>query len=270
MMLPVKARLRGWLPLTPRNVSAFACAPLRRLLLVQFAFAVLIAGTVAWVLSADWLPSIRSAIRQLPAQGEIRSGRLSWTQNSPQVLSEGNFLSFTVDLNHQGGARGPSHIQVEFGRQNVWIRSFFGYAQCGYPQDWIIPFNRPELEPWWGAWEPPILWLTVGATIAGLMAGWTLLATMYWLPVWLIGFYMNRDLNLRGSWKIAGAALMPGALLMAAGTVWYGLGGLDPLKWLVVAAAHFLMGWLYLAIGLFLTPKLQSVSPRKGNPFAGL
>lgn len=269
MRLPVQAIRNGWQPLTPRGVAAFAKASLARLLLVQFIFAALAAPPVVWFLSADWFPTIHAAVQQLPPRGEIRSGRLNWAGDSPQLLSEGNFLAFVVDLNHTGQVRSPAHIQVEFGRNTIRIFSLFGYVECSYPnpKGQIITFNRPELEPWWGAWAPPLLWTSVAITIAGLMAGWTLLATVYSVVVRLIGFFANRDLNLWASWKLAGAALMPGALLMAIGIALYGLEVLDLVQFIASVAIHFLVGWFYLLISPFFARRLPSIAVVKGNPF---
>ena len=267
MILPAQAKLKGWQPLTPSGVASFAHASVGRLLLVQFAAATLVAAAMVWFLSANWLPSIRTAIHHLPARSEIRAGRLDWTMDSPLTLSEGHFLAFTVDLNHKDQLRLPSNIQVEFGRDSVRIYSLFGFAETGYPTGWTIPFCRPRLEPWWGAWEPPILWITVGTAIAGLMVSWQLLATVYFLPVWLTGYYANRNLSLLGSWKTAGAAMVPGALLMAIGIVSYGLGALDLVEWVILFCVHFLIGWLYLFISPLCAPRLPSLSAARKNPF---
>ena len=64
--------------------------------------------------------------------------------------------------------------------------------------------------------------------IFGLLLTWALLATLYFFPVWLVAFYTDRDLNFRASWKVAGAALMPGALLLTLGIVLYGFRGVRP------------------------------------------
>lgn len=267
MLIPAQAKLKGWQPLTPSGVAAFAQAPVGRLLLVQLAAATLVAAALVWFLAEDWFPSIRAAIRHLPARSEIRAGRLDWEHESPVTLSEGHFLAFTVDLYHQDKLRLPSNIQVEFGRDSVRIYSLFGLTETGYPVGGTIPFSRPRLEPWWGAWEPPVLWITVGATIAGLMAAWMVLATVYSLPVWLTGYYANRNLSLAGSWKVAGAAMMPGALLVAAGIVLYGWGALDLVEWILLLCAHVLVGWLYLVVSPLCAPRLPSPAGAGKNPF---
>jgi hypothetical protein len=268
MILPVQTRAGAWQPLTPRGVAAFAGAPLSRLLLVEVILAVATAAAVAWFLHADWFPTIREATRQLPAQGEIRGGRLQWTGDSPQVLAEGHFLAFTVDLDHGGSVRLPAHLLVEFGREDVRLFSLLGYAACPYPADWIVAFNRSELEPWWGAWEPVIAWIAAGVVVAVLMASWALLATLYASAVWLTGFFTNRKLNLRASWKIAGAALMPGALLMIAGIVCYGAGALDLVKLGAISGAHVVLGWIYVLASPLLAPRLSAVAATPYNPFA--
>jgi hypothetical protein len=257
----------AWEPLTTRGVAAFAHARLSRLLLVQFVVAALAATAFVWFLSADCFPTVRGAIRNLPAAGAIRSGRLDWASHTPQLLAEGRFLAFIVDPDHGGQIHSPADVQIEFGRETIRIFSLLGYLEWNYPSDWIIAFNRTELEPLWGAWEPEWLAITVLAVVAGLMLLWAALATAYFLPAWLIGFFTNRNLNLRASWKLAGAALLPGALLLTAAVVLYGFGALDLVQFCFLYGAHFALGWIYLFLSQLFLPRLETAPP-KGNPFA--
>ena len=206
----------AWQPLTLRGVAAFARASLGRLLLVQLIVALVAAGAVVWFLHQAWFPTIGEAIRQLPPQGELRSGRLDWPGPTPARLAEGRFLALVVDLDHSRRGALPGACAG-----GVWPDRLPGlYAvrlrwQCAYPPRlgrWR--FNRTELGPWWGAWAPAILAIVAMLVVTGLMVSWACLATVYFLPAWLVGFFANRDLSLRGSWRLAGAALMPGALLM--------------------------------------------------------
>jgi hypothetical protein len=262
-----KATVRAWQPLTPRGVAAFACAPAGRLLLVQFVFAVFAAAVVVWFLHAAWFPTIREAIEHLPGRGEIRSGTLNWPGDAPQSLAEGDFLAFAVDLDHRGGIRSPAHIQIELGRHDCRMISFLGYADFVYPKEWIVSCNRAELGPWWGAWQAPILWIAAGAVIPGLLLSWWVLAALYSLPVWLVGFFMNRDLSLSGSWRLAGAALMPGALVLSCAVLLYGFGFLDLVQLSFAATAHVVLGWIYIFVGPLFAPKLSSAEAVKRNPF---
>jgi hypothetical protein len=203
----------------------------------------------------------------LPLTGEIRAGRLEGTGDSPRMLAEGTFLAFSVDLNHTGELRSPAHVQVEFGRTEVRVRSLLGYVELAYPADRVLEFNRERLVPWWGAWRPQLLVLAGIGTVGALMAIWFLLAVIYAPGVWLLTFYLNRDLRLVECWRLAGAALMPGAGLMAAGLLLYGFGVLDLVGLGFVTAGHLLLGWVYLFLSpLFLSPSVPAGAARR-NPF---
>ncbi|HVV71076.1 MAG TPA: hypothetical protein VHI52_06180, partial [Verrucomicrobiae bacterium] len=141
----------AWQPLTPRGVAAFAEASFGRLFGIQLLLAVLITGAVIWFFYTSWFPVLATAIRALPDAGQISAGRLEWKGDPTASLAESPFLAVTVDLDHRGGARSPSHVQIEFGRFNCRIISLFGFLEVEYPRDRTIPFNRTALVPWWGA-----------------------------------------------------------------------------------------------------------------------
>jgi hypothetical protein len=256
----------AWQPLTMRGVAAFASATFGRLLLVQFIVALVAAGTVVWFVQKAWFPTIGEAIRQLPPKGEIRSGRLDWAGPSPVRLAEGRFLALVVDLDHTGAARSPAQVQVEFGREDFKVYSLFGYVQVAYPRSRAVAFNQTELGPWWGAWAPPILAIVAGLVVGGLVVSWACLATVYCLPVWLIGFFANRDCSLGGSWRLAGAALMPGAFLMCAAIFMYGWGALDLVRLAVAGAVHLVAGWIYLAVSPLCLTRHEAAATNL-NPF---
>jgi len=253
-------------PLTPRGVAAFARAGLSRLLLAQFIVALLAASTVVWFLHSSCFPTVRAAIRQLPASGAIDSGKLDWRGGSPQLLAEGKILAFDVDLKHAGQIHSPADVQIEFGRDSIRIYSLFGYTDFFYVADRTSPFNRTDLEPLWGAWAAEILFLAGAAVIVGLLSGWWLLATIYFLPAWTFGFFANRELDFRASWKLSGAALLPGALLVAVSVWLYGFGFLNLVSFGFIFAAHFVLGWIYLFVSQLFLPRSLELPP-KSNPF---
>ncbi|HEY3932171.1 MAG TPA: hypothetical protein VGM58_07360 [Verrucomicrobiae bacterium] len=264
--MSVAASTFAWEPLTPRGVAAFAGAKFSRLFLVQFIFALLATASVVWFLDDSCFPVIRAAIQKLPDAGEISAGKLDWHGDSPQSLAEGKFLALDIDLNHSGQIRSTADVQVEFGEESVRIFSLLGYAEFFYPQNRFAPFNRTELEPLWGAWTAEILFIAAAVTIIGLLLSWWLLATLYFLPVWIFGLFSNRDLNFRASWKLSGAALMPGALLMAGGVLLYDFNFLNLVQFGFVFAAHFVLGWIFLFVSLLFVPRISEAKP-KGNPF---
>jgi hypothetical protein len=257
----------AWEPLTPRGVAAFARAKLSRLLLVQFIVALLAAAAVVWFLDDGCFPTVSAAIQSLPATGEIRSGKLDWHGGSPQLLAEGRFLAFDVDLDHSGQIHSTAGAQIEFGRDSIRIYSLLpGYSEIFYAPNRDAPFNRAELEPLWGAWAAEILFFAGAAVTIGLLLSWWLLATAYFLPVWILGFFTNRDLNFRACWKLSGAALLPGALLMAAGVLLFDHGFLDLIQLGFLFAAHFALGWIYLFLSQLFLPRIAEPKAN-GNPF---
>jgi hypothetical protein len=257
----------AWEPLTPRGVAAFARAKLGRLLLVQFIVALLAAVSVVWFFDDGCFPTISAAIQKLPADGEIRSGKLDWRGDPSQLLAEGKFLAFDVDLKHSGQIHSTADVQIEFGGDSIRIFSLLpGYSEIFYLPDRVAPFNRMELEPLWGAWVADILFIAAAAVTVGLLLSWWLLATIYFLPVWLLGFYANRELDFRACWKLSGAALLPGALLMAAGVLLYDAGSLKLVSLGFLFAAHFALGWIYLFLSQLFLPRIPEPQTKR-NPF---
>ena len=253
-------------PFTPRGVAAFGRAKLRWLLLAQLIFASLAAIAVAWLFYCGCFPTIQAAIENLPADGEIHSGRLDWSA-PPQMLAEGRVIAFDVDPDHSGQLQSTTaDFQIEFGRESVRVISLFGYMDFFYAPDEMMQFNQTNLDPLWKAWRAVILFLIAAATLILLPVIWWILAAIYFLPVWLIGFLTNRNLNLRASWKLSCAALLPGALLMTAGILFYAFGLLNLITLLFVFGAHFVLHWLYLFFGLIFFPRTSAATP-KGNPF---
>jgi hypothetical protein len=183
------------------------------------------------------------------------------------VLAESRFLTLAVDLTHTGAARSPSHLQVEFGQTDLRICSVLGCSQVLYPLSYKVGFNFQELKPWWGAWAPIISALVFIGAVLGLMVSWEILATISCLPAWMLALYSDRELTLAGSWRLAGAALVPGALVMTLAIILYGLAQLDLLRLISAFALHFLIGWAYLILGVFSCRKLLKGFNRKTNPF---
>lgn len=264
----------AWLPITPRGVAAFAAASNGRLWLVQLLFALITAGTFGWLIHVAWIPPVRDAIKQLPAGAQIEGGILAWPTNSPMLLAEGHFLAFAVDLEHSAENVATSHFQVELGRRDWQVSSLLGvldapaWVKTTYPTNRLIALDRATVEPWWGAREPFVILLAMVGVVVYLMSTWALLALIYSIPVWLTGFYANRAVTWRGCWRLAGAALMPGALMVSVGIVLYGWRMFDLVKFGFTFALHLVVGWLYIFVSPLFLPRNPEVPAADKNPFA--
>jgi hypothetical protein len=265
----------AWLPLTPRGVAAFATAKTRRLLLVQFVFAVLACSVVGWFLDSQVAPTLRSAIESLPDKSQISSGVLAWPTNAPQpaLLAEGRVLSVAVDLDQTGAATSSSDLRLQLGRSDWQVASFFGVLHVpglldtSYPLEYTVALNRADLLPWWGAREPYLLGIVIVVTGVCLFLSWWVLAVLYAPFVWLGAFYGNRVITLAGCWRLAGAALMPGAVFMVTAIALYGLGAFDLMRLALAWGMHLVTGWFYLVVSTAALPRLPSVSAPGENPF---
>jgi hypothetical protein len=266
-MPEIDSKPAAWQPFTFRGVADFARVRLSRLWLVQLLVGLIVGVAVAWSAHLTWYPVIGSSVAALPDDGVIRAGQLEWPVESPMLLAENRFLSVAVDLEHGGQARYPAHLHVEFGGTDVRVFSLLGYWQLNYWRGWILPFNRPEVEPWWGAWSPAILGLLILATIAALFASWMLLASFYAPAVWLFGFFADRELGWRSSWQLAGAALMPGALFMALAIVVYGLAIIELPGLAAAFGLHLVIGWVFLLGAPLRVPAHVAAPAQQINPF---
>lgn len=256
----------AWEPLTPRGVAAFARASFERLFIVQGLFALLATAAVVWLLADGIFPTIDEAIQQLPEMGAIHGGKLDWRDDSPALLAEGRILALGVDLEHGGTLRSPVDFQFEFGRDTVRVFSLFGEAEVNYPNGYYVAVNRRDARPAWGAWSPNLLGLAAIGTFVGLLAVWAVLATIYFLPVWLVCFFVNRDLNFSASWKLAAAALLPGAAILSASLVIYDFGGFDLVQLGFAFGMHLIIGWIYLFLSPMFLKRSQPAETK--NPFA--
>jgi hypothetical protein len=253
--------------LTPRGVAAFSRATIGRLLFVQLIVALLVAGSVIWFLATVWFPTTRDAVRRLPDAGVIQDQLLSSPHSGAEPLVESRFLAFAVNMDGIGSPNLAADVRVEFHRRNVSLCSLLGCLWLDYPRGWTIQFNRPELESWWAAWELTMYAAVAVGSVALLFAGWFLLATLYCPMVRLYSFFEDRQLSLLGSWKIASGALLPGALLTAAGIVCYGLGLISLLEFLLLWALHLVLGLVFLLVSPLRLPRASDVVPTIRDPF---
>ncbi len=263
----------AWQPLTPRGVAAFAGSSLSRLCWYQVVIAALSASILAWFLHATVFPVTREAIQQLPDEGTLRFGDLDMPIPQLTQLAQGSWLALSIDLDKTPlrSKISPREVEVRLTRTGFLFFTDFGYSYLPYYPFWNRPFNRMELIPWWDAWNPMILLVTLFASVAGLLLLWWVLATLYAPMVRLLMFFSDRNLDLAGAWKLSGAALLSGAVIMDFNFIALGMDWITPVHFLGLSMFHLLVPWIFLGVAPLYLPRRPVGAlvdgGAKANPF---
>jgi hypothetical protein len=264
---PAPAPRTAWQPMTFGGVAAFAHARLSRLLVVWLVAALCVAASVIWFLNLAWLPVLETSFANLPNRSEIRGGKLDWRGPARARLGEGPFLCVLVDAEGSAAFGQIADVQLELRNDGLKVSSLLGYQTISFPRDRSVALNRLDAGAWWNAWKPVLLSGAGAAVVVGLFLSWALLATLYAGPVKFLAFFLDRDANWMASWRLSGAALMPGALVVCGAIFLYGLRQLNLAGLLVVFPLHLIVGWIYVACAPARLPRLRGVLSGAANPF---
>jgi hypothetical protein len=256
----------AWQPFTFGGVSAFAPASWGRLWRTELVFALLATGSLLWFLVATWIPTIQQAIDHLPDQGGIYSGHLLWEGTEAVTLSSGPFLTIGVNPEGVEPMEAATDILWLFTPRGIIVKSTLGTMAVDYPSELSVDLNRAEWQPWWGAWRPAVLAGTGLLLIPVFFLSWTTIALVYAPGVRLWSWILKRQTTGWGSWRLATAALLPGAVLMSFGLIVYSQRRLGLIGLLLVFGLHWIVGWVYLVLSPAWLPRKLRAS-RKGNPF---
>lgn len=267
---PTAKRPAAWQPLSPAGIARFADASFGRVFLMQLIAALIATAAICWFVSAAWFPQVRAAINRLPPTGQIHQGQLLLPAGSAGVLSDSRLLGFSINPESHPPATLASDLRIQFHDSYVAICSLFGCINYPYPPGYVIDFNRPEMQPWWGAWEPIIIGMLALGVALALLLSWLVLATLYFPVAWLIAFFADRHLSWGGSWRLASASLMPGALLLIGGVLAYGVQAIDVIRFLVLVCLHVAIAWIFLVVSIFALPRIDTASVRARNPFSAV
>lgn len=257
----------AWQPFTFGGLTAFARAPLGRLLLVELATAILVGASVVYFLHRAWSPVILQSIQQMPESAKIAGGRLTGVDETLIAGTKLFAIAVTPESSEQIGQ--SADVQVQFRPADFRIGSVFcpdwGW-EFEYGPKVSLPLGRPNLEPWWGAWQPVLLTGAGLAVVVLLFGIWAMLALIYTLPAKCIAWLANRQLSWLGGWRLGSAALLPGAILMGAALLLYAGQVVDMIGLASFFVTHLIIGWIYVLGGVWACPPLFS-DILKQNPF---
>lgn len=260
------AILSGWQPFTFGGVAGLALGPRWRFGLVRFVLALTSTICVVWFCNVVFAEAIRQAIDHLSDTGAIHHGQMEWSGPPVVVLVRGPIVTILIDPALSGEAGQVTDWQVELGRQTMRFRSIFGFSEIPYAPAWSFPLTREALEPWWGAWEPVILAGIAAGSLLFFLVVWGVLGGVYALFLGVYGYFLDRRVTVAVCWRAGQAALFPGALLLDAAIVLYGLKQLDFIGLAFAFGLHLVIAWVYLVVTPLDFPRLQAARAR--NPFA--
>jgi hypothetical protein len=259
----------AWQPFTFGGLAAFAGARLGRLLLAEFLAAIVVSGSVVYFLQRAYAPVIVQAIQKMPETGKISKGRLLGIDTT--LISETKLLAIAVTPATSEQIGQSADVQIQFRPDDLRIGTVFrpdwGW-EFVYGRGATLNLSRSNLEPWWGAWRPVLLAAAGVGTLVILFGMWAVLALIYTVPAKCVAWFGDRELSWGSAWRLSSAALLPGALLMGAATIFYGLQAVDLIGLVFFFVAHLLIDWVYIAGGAWACPRFCP-NVLKQNPFTG-
>ncbi len=258
-------------PFTFRGLAGFAQASLFRVFVFQIVFAVAAGVCVSASLGWLWVPMITRAIASLPPGAEIRDQRLHWPTPDAVRLAENSALDIVADPQTSYALGQTADVQMMFTEDAIRFRSLSALMVIPFPPGVNLTLSRALLDPWWGAWKPGVLFVIGAIFAAHLIIIWWLIGILYACPIKFICFFADRPVTWRRAWQVAEGAFLPGAVLFSIGILCYGLHQASLPALLFIAAAHIVVGWIYVFAAPFFIPKSADTTGKKdsrASPFA--
>ncbi len=254
------------IPLTFLGMALFSQRPASWLLSAWIALACLTAGTLLWFLHLRWIPILEASIQAFPEKLVIREGQLEHLPPDFTRYRQNRFFSLALRENPEPDSDMTADFQILLTCEEIRLQSLFGYLSFPYPGGQWIPLAPNQIMPWWRARKVLFTAIAFAFLVIGLLAVWTGLATSYCLPIAAVSFLASRRAEFGTAWRLAGNVLIPGAAILIASIILYGLHWLSFFGLLLAAGLHLLIGWIY-ALGAICRLPGRTIQPTR-NPFA--
>ncbi len=256
----------AFLPVTPRAIAAYKNLKTINFIAYWLFYAVVCSLAITFVFERCVISFVSRAITNLPQSGEVVTGRLNgWETNGISTLIESRFISIYVNSSNNDDLSDAADLQIVFAKDELRLRSLLGWLAVKYPKWLRLPLNYKQLWPIWGAYQTAIITGVFLCSVVLLLASWTILALVYSNILIFIARILKRLTGGRGgAFKIAGATLIPGALIMTMGLLSYSFVYIDLISLLIVFVCHIVIAWIYLILSVFYLPIRPAESK---NPF---
>jgi hypothetical protein len=253
----------AWQPLTFGGVAAFAGARLGRLLATELVAAIMVAASLVWFLHRAYCPVILHAIQEMPETARVADGALQGVPGP--LIAESRFLAIAATPEPGRDIGQDADLQIQLRQNDLCAGSVFWPdwgLEFSYGRGTAMNLARSNLEPWWSAWQPVLLAGTGVAAVLLLLLVWAALAAIYMAPAKFMAWFADRYLPWGGAWRLASAALLPGALVVMGAMILYGWSVIDLVGLSFFGAVHIIIGWIYLVGG---SCKVTRVFPSDSN-----
>lgn len=255
------------IPLTFSGAAAFSRKPASWLLLVWISLAHLASGAVLWFFHLRWIPVLEESVKSFPKNLSIRTGRLYSLPSNFVLSTQNRFFSLTLRSDPEPAGDMTADFQLILTRKEILLKSWFGFLSLSYPDRQSISLAPDQIMPWWNARKALFTAVAFVFLALGLLALWACLATCCCLPIVVVSFFAGRRIGLWDSWRLAGSATIPGALIMIASIFLYGLHLLRLPGLLLAVVLCFFVGGVYALGSIARLPRSRQSAARQ-NPFA--
>jgi len=251
-------------PLTPIGLGLLARSGWNLILSIQVAFGLFIGLWVAWLIHTQVYPALEAAISRSPETAVLHQGIIHGFQNGN--LSYTPMISISVDVEGAGENIQPSDFQFTITKDRLVIGSFLGSMEMFFPANGTIKLGRSSLEPWWGAWKSIFsVGIVLGVGLS-LLLGWNILSLLYFVPLKLLAFILDRRLSWSWSFHLANLIQIPAAIFMVFVIFLYGIRTIDLIRFALLYGVHWVITLLYMFFTPLFLERLQAVS--KPSPFS--
>jgi hypothetical protein len=210
---------------------------------------------------------VGDAIASVQNEGVITNSRWITTNDVPRVLAGNRHFEITLDAHGQRGLGSTADVSATLTIPALRICGVLGCYAMPYEPGYTFLLNQHALAAAWDAWRKPVASVFGIILFLALFASWWIVALLATPIIKLIVFFTDRQLTWGGSWRMANAALLLGALLVSVGVFLYGVEAIDVFRLALFYVLHLVCDVVMIVLSPFFLPKLTAAERAK-NPFA--
>ncbi len=248
-------RFGAWQTLTGRGIAAFAHSGSGRLLGFQSIAAAGVAVVFVLALRLTLFPAVEASLRSLPGNAVVRNGRMQWPGTNAVRLGENAWVDFVVTPGTSDPLGQTADFQFDLRPAFVRVQGALGHVDLPWHRDLQLDLGRIPAAATWGAWRGVGQALLACGVFVWMFVVWWILSAVYAIPGWLLSTVLGRSIPIAGLWRMAGAALVTGAIVASVGFLGYATRRWQLTGLIVIQTVHFVLSPVWLGWGIVSTPR---------------